>query len=314
MPLRPLRRLLVALAVTGALVGSSVASVGAGIVDESTRGDGYAATPGIRGMRDHYVVRAGDGVTPSLRSDVTTAMEKIAAITGAALEWGPPATGPAGLGEITVSVGDDAPCPPGWGGCTAYSSVRDSADPADDDHLDAADVVIAPDIVGSGYQLGIVLHEMGHAMGLAHYDATFERRTQTMIANQLPGVRDYAPGDVAGLEAMARDGFLADSTPIGRLGAVHRSGDRIEVAGWAVDRDLGTGPARVLVTLDGVVAADVSAAGPGAAVDPPVAATLGTAHGFTAVVAAPPSPVTACVTVVDEVRGNGPVALGCSAV
>jgi hypothetical protein len=250
-------------------------------------------------------------VTPSLLDDVGAAMARIAEITGAAFEWGPPAEGPARLGEITVAVGTEAPCPPGWGGCTAYASLRASGDPAADDHLDAADVVVSPAIVGSGYQLGIVLHEMGHAVGLAHFDDAVDGRVQTMAANQLPGVADYGPGDVAGLVDLARHGFLADATPVGALQALRRTAGGVQVEGWAYDRDLGTDPATVLVTADGRVVADLGAALPGADVAAGPAAVVGTSHRFSATVAAPDRPVEVCVTVLDAVRGNGPTTLGC---
>jgi hypothetical protein len=76
-----------------------------------------------------------------------------------------------------------------------------------DAYLLRADVAVCPRLYrqphSAAERLGVIRHELGHAMGLAHTNYQFNGSYQLMNAYTHSGVTDYRSGDIAGLRRLA---------------------------------------------------------------------------------------------------------------
>jgi hypothetical protein len=76
-----------------------------------------------------------------------------------------------------------------------------------DAYIFRADVAVCPRLYRQPYssavRLGVIRHELGHAMGLAHTNYQFHGSYQLMNAYTHSGVTDYRSGDIAGLRRLA---------------------------------------------------------------------------------------------------------------
>lgn len=122
-------------------------------------------------------------VVPGVQVDVASAVSELVSISGLDLRMGPPANvwEPLASNEIRVQNGD-CPVIPGALGCY-YNFV----------------------IYLTGYESepGGIRHELGHAVGLRHYNDSFHGSLQLMNAQEV-GVTDYQDGDRNGLRAIGR--------------------------------------------------------------------------------------------------------------
>lgn len=174
----------------------------------------------------------------------------------------PPGSRP-GKGEIHVTVSSSSPCTGAWLGCAGPI--------IDDGVVTAGQIWINPRLITrNASKIGnTTRHELGHTLGLGHYDAPFEGRTQTMHSSSFDA-STYEAGDRAGFRFVTgNDG--PDPGPPPAPAAAHartpppqpRSGDPagaveqaeagpfgVVIRGWAIDPD-STVPVSVLVTIDG---------------------------------------------------------------
>ena len=98
--------------------------------------------------------------------------------------------------------------------------------------------------------------------------------------------------------------------PIGALDSVVDLGDRVQVAGWAIDPDTGAA-LTVHVYVDGVPT--VITANAARADLAPIFPAYGAAHGIVASVAVTPGAHTVCAYALDDAGGPNPL-LGCRTV
>ena len=146
-------------------------------------------------------------------ADVVAAAEEVSHRSGIEITLGPAATStdPDLIGatpEITVVVG--AYCPAPAVGC-AEMWGQFGFTWADSHVIRDVRVSLVPEVVGDDDLLRpILLHELGHAVGLDHQEEPFLGRRQVMSPLIDPTMAQYREGDLAGLAAV---GSMAREAP-----------------------------------------------------------------------------------------------------
>jgi hypothetical protein len=118
-------------------------------------------------------------------------------------------------GDITVQVNNNSPCGylsnPGTIGCGQvwWTGPR----------VDTGQVWICTCMTSDPTLPGLVLHEMGHAIGLGHYASSYEGLLQVMYPVNYPGISFYRSGDVNGIRKLTANGFGGGTAPTHPPGA-----------------------------------------------------------------------------------------------
>ncbi|MFZ4519783.1 MAG: hypothetical protein ACOYOP_15445 [Microthrixaceae bacterium] len=160
----------------------------------SVVGTGYTLGP-LRSLAA-YTVRI-DPSAAVATADVASALARLNEHTGIVFTLGPPpgAGGPT-RGEVIVRSGMSCDTA-NEGGCTTLYGTSLA--------LTAAAITLAPSLLADRTLLrAAVLHEFGHAAGLAHHAELHLGRRQIMGSGGDDGATDYLDGDVAGLIAQGR--------------------------------------------------------------------------------------------------------------
>lgn len=165
-------------------------------------------------------------------------------------------------GQIHVTVTSSSPCGGSWLGCGG-PIIEDGV-------VVAGEIWINPRLLErDDSQIdNASRHELGHALGLGHYNWLHEDRTQTMHGSSFDALR-YESGDQAGFRFISGDdGSAPDSAPAaptasatapdtpraenpaGATDVVGSGPFGLVVRGWASDPDVSS-PVSVLVTVDG---------------------------------------------------------------
>ncbi len=216
-------------------------------------------------------------------------------------------------GVIDVVVAESAPCAGAWLGCGGPT--------IDHGVVVAGQMWFNPRLAGRAPSEidNTVRHELGHALGLAHFPWLFDGRVQTMHPTRFDADR-YETGDQSGLRFLtgaaagagaapappaAPDDPISPSPapapldPVGAIVDAVANPFGLVINGWATD-PASTAPAPVVVSVDGAtddLVADraTDAHGP---------------HGFALVWLVPPGSHEVCVQV-RTVAGDREISLGC---
>ncbi|WP_436792521.1 hypothetical protein [Actinospongicola halichondriae] len=237
----------------------------AGTSAPSVRNNGYA-TYADTTLREAYTIRLVDttGVEhlrPDLEAIAVTMRDVIGQYVVVA-DGTVPYDARTRAGQIDVRVSSNAPCAGLWLGCAAPTVV--------DGEVQSAQVWIHPRLLqrSSASISNGIRHEIGHAFGLAHYDAAWEGQVQTMHSTSFDAT-EYRSGDLNGLRAIAVHATRRTPTtappepaprpapavvprvvdPSGSVSDVVATGFGIVVRGHAHDPD-STEPIGVLITMD----------------------------------------------------------------
>lgn len=227
----------------------------------ATYHDGFS-TYGDALLGERYEIRLVDSHrVEELRPHVTESVAAASAASGVPLTVLPGTVAPTGPreGQIDIVVSSRSPCGGLWLGCGGPN--------IDGGRIESGVVWINPRLFERPVHemSNTVRHELGHTLGLAHYEYLHEDRVQTMHPTLFEASR-YESGDVAGLHfvgggrAAPASPALPPSDPEGSLDAAVGGPFGIVVHGWAIDRDAG-GPITVTITIGGR-AVDVRADGP----------------------------------------------------
>jgi hypothetical protein len=172
-------------------------------------GEGYITYPSMTGNLGSYDIRLVDSSgVESVRPELEEAAAEVEAATGGDLRVAPGVTGDGepGRGEIVVVVSSASPCSVSvWIGCGGVQTMSGTLP-----NLIATSgkVWLHPELLDLDGQdrQHVVSHELGHALGLRHYDAPFDGQTQVMHTSSYDAA-SYRSGDFAGLR------FLHDGGP-----------------------------------------------------------------------------------------------------
>lgn len=174
-------------------------------------GDGFALFDNNLADRASYTLRLVESPgVESLRPVIETAVNEIRAAGGAPIEVAAgtiPDTVPdrePGVGEILLSVDDTTPCGPGVAGCGGPGpfAIRPS------DHktvVEGGRAWIYSAVLGytGAQKQHVVDHELGHALGLAHYEPWYSDGYQVMHPSNYEAT-GYRAGDRNGLSYLAQ--------------------------------------------------------------------------------------------------------------
>ena len=281
-------------------------------------GNGYA-TYSDATLLEHYTVRLVDSaeverLRPHLDAVASAMRDQVGQSVSVA--GGTVAPGETATGQVDVHVSSTAPCSGAWVGCATPIISKGT--------IDHAEVWIHPKMFDRSVAAldNTVRHELGHAFGLAHYDAEHDGHVQTMHSSSFDAPA-FRTGDLAGLRRLAVHASepapepapaptpaatpapepaptpAPSGDPTGDVD-VQVSSIGIVVRGHAVDPDSDR-PLTVVVTVDDAPSSAVEASRPTPGVGD---------HGFELVWSVTPGAHTVCVVA----RNLGPgedTSLGC---
>ncbi len=144
----------------------------------------------------------------TVRPQAASVAAELTELTGGSFEVEPGTTTDSypGVGEILIVVSATSPCGSGaWIGCGGPVWGTDTAV--------AGQVWIHPDAVASSSELlrHVTAHEVGHAIGLAHFDSTYLGQLQVMRSVVGTPFPTFRQGDVNGFRSLhCREDELTD--------------------------------------------------------------------------------------------------------
>jgi hypothetical protein len=131
------------------------------------------------------------------------------------------------------------------------------------EEIENADITLCPQVWPGGidYVTAVVMHELGHAVGLGHYPGTFHATPQLMNPVVPAGApTTYQAGDVNGLRYLAYQARRVARLSVVRGAVEHWSTDRdqLTVSGWAITGRISLSTF-VAITVDGQLASSFAA-------------------------------------------------------
>src|SRR5262245_54261858 len=170
------------------------------------------------GVLSSYTVRmvTTNPLWSQIDDEVADIAEKIEWATGSSMSMGSPIGSHEGnTREITVEVGTDSPCGPlsnpGVLGCGGpFNQLTWTAL--------GGSVWICSCLVGTSLLYSTILHEMGHSVGLDHYDEMWQGQYQVMVSFHIDDPTYYRSGDVSGLRRLGMNGYGHGTAPTHRPG------------------------------------------------------------------------------------------------
>lgn len=199
--------------------------------DRTEPADHHAAASGgyalfsttARWLPDGYTIRltGADARIEQYRDEITAAARTASATTGVPIRIAPGLGGPVdpGRGEIAVAIGT-GPCGSGSVGCGGPAlTTREVV---------AGRVWVHPTglDISAGQRSNLAAHELGHALGLQHFDGSWTDGRQVMYP-VITGTTSYRAGDSAGLRHVAG----AADHPAGTVTSRTYAAGRAHVAG-----------------------------------------------------------------------------------
>ena len=178
--------------------------------------------------------------------------------------------------------------------------------------ISAGRVWMSPQVSGASQttKQEVLAHELGHVLGLAHFEQSYQGAFQRMYPSQVPVPRMYMPGDINGLLDVK-----PVANPIGKVETIRQSPGGVIVGGWTLDPNA-ISSNTVHLFVDGKLRKGGNAYNPRGDIAARYPA-LGAKHGFTLGVplGGPDGPKTVCGFGINlpNTRG-GSAAIGCATI
>lgn len=267
-------------------------------------GSGYTTYDGVW-LREHYdVVLVASHDIERIRPAVADAVADAASVgVSIALRPGQAESHEPPHGEIRIVMSSSSPCPNPWLACGGPIVGEDGS-------ILSGKVWVNPRLLSkSPHEIAnTIRHELGHTLGLAHYDGAHDGSTQVMHSRRFDAAH-FQSGDRAGLAHLAgvSPTPAAQRTPApapapaappveGAIESTTGVGGVVELSGWAVDPSVRHATVRIRVgTLVWRTTANLGH-------------QRGTV-GWRSIVVVPPGVTTVCAEVA---AASGPVPIGCA--
>lgn len=165
------------------------------------------------GLLSSYTIFLVDSTDiEEFRAEAESVAAELTTITGipVTVASGVVASRPSGQGEILIETAETSFCDVthgtaglAWLGCTQGSTAYSGGPRTDVEYVQGGTVDLNIDLVGlpADLQRHVVAHEVGHALGLKHYDVMFEGHYQIMksATDAIGEETHYQSGDINGL-------------------------------------------------------------------------------------------------------------------
>lgn len=237
------------------LLDAGPVTEGLDAVTAATATGGYALLSYAAYTKLGRTVRFYPDTPASTRTLMTTAVGEVNAISNAGLRIGTDTTVEYIGGEILVRVVPVTRCGDIAIGCaasTSYTGVDGRR------YVNTTTIEVAADVVGTSLEGVVVGHELGHAMGLAHFEDKWDNSYQLMRSTAV-STGTYRAGDRRGLAALTGR-VLGDV--VGEMVNAQEFLGAVYVDGWTYDRDNPSSPVTVTATVDGVTVDSAQATPP----------------------------------------------------
>jgi len=217
----------------------------AAAVTPNSAGPGYTSM-GVTATYPQRVVRIATGTPANVRFATLNVVQQINSAAGYTfLTMGPDLGGTPGRHEILVKVSPVVNCgAPGAAGCFSAGTLAAEGQR----YVVNATVEIGVDGANGPHLTPILLHEMGHAIGLAHHDHLYLNQRQIMGHSVNEDMVSYRTGDRNGI----RDLVNSYNNPNGNVDVSYQSAPgRATIRGWAFDSNAPMANIDVHVYVDG---------------------------------------------------------------
>lgn len=211
----------------------------------STTGPGYNLMWPDTGLLPNYNVRATTGTNVlNVLWYVIAASGQVNTLTGSTFTYvGQSGTPQPANGEITVTVASSLPC-------SSSTAVGCTVTYATSTEIVGAAIYVLSSWSAHASMPTIAAHELGHAVGLNHFNETYNGEYQRMYyTTRNDTAYTFKSGDQAGLRKM---GSFLRSTPFGSVDAAAATRGAFKTNGWAIDPNT-INPINVDVVIDGTV-------------------------------------------------------------